>query len=615
MSVRCLALLSAVALLGCGKSCKSDRPYVPYAVGDAPSTSTGGGAPSTSGTLLASAAPDDAGVLAEPALAAPAGATQWSVEGVDLTAPPGREFAFAIVRDIDDDGKTDAVAVVKPKVDPGDKRASASLGEIVFYAGERRGQPPEVLAAAQPSRIDASCTPVLRFGRASAREAVAEIGSTCAQGPSSRSIIVVRLARSPSVVYDLVLRDVPGAPKLSVDVDTRDRDHDGVDDVALNVTIEGGAPPFEPGPKLSATIAYFDRPAGPSRDPDEPEASFRAIASQAAVRAQRAKDAATVPVLVDQMRALYRAMCTEGGGARLTTRSGAGAISCGSSKALEDAFVAEVRAWVTQGDALRALLAAEGAQRPPASKSAARTTELGKLLGQVAPLVQARSARVLRGSLESRAPAHPSWGSLSFDPAGNLLVRTDGKVLSIDPESFEATETEESPWTTQVLSPDGKSRWLEAYHACEAVPERATLAPTGGDGDLRDVVLPVVPTFGTRCTGSRASSAKVLPIAWGPRGLEAIVSGVPVLIPDGAASASVLLAPLDQAPPRGSSRSPGGKVFAMPARDGVLVRGPKSVRVQARELEPYESLRGCTVADDAAHLACEKDGKPVLVAF
>src|SRR6185295_15347072 len=99
---------------------------------------------------------------------------------------------------------------------------------------------------------------------------------------------------------------------------------------------------------------------------------------------------------------------------------------------------------------------------------------------------------------------------------------------------------------------------------------RATFAPTG-DGDMSDVLLPIAPRLGRACAGGRGEPASAIPIAWGPRGLEALVAGHPVLMkPDGAEALADLL---DQAPPQGSPRSSSGKLVVLPVSSGLLVRG------------------------------------------
>lgn len=590
-----------LGLGGCAKSCKDDHPYVPYSVSDAPS-----------GSAAANEKPpeEDAGVKsAEPSIIAPSKTGTWKLEGLELVAPAGKEFALAIVRDVDDDGKKDALAVVRPA-----SPSSSGASELLFYRGSSMGSPVS-LATSPVARIEAGCTPVLRLERVGPRSAFAELGATCPRATSSRGVFVVRLAKEPAITFDVVVRDPAGAPSIAVDVDGADRDKDGIDDIALRVAIEGGGPPFEPGPRLAAKVAFFDRLAGPSRDPDEPEASFRAIAAQAAAKA-KGKDAPSVPVLVQQMRALYRAMCLEGGSPRLVKpRGGGGAISCGTSKPLEDAGVAEVRALVLQGDALRAVAAADVAQLAPATKTAAKTAEIVSFLNQVAPGVQAKSSRTLVATVPVVRTPHPAWGGLAFEAGNKLLVRTGTKVIRFEPESGEESDSDVTPWPSQVLSPDGKSRWLEAYNACEGVALRATFAPTGGDGDIKDVLLPIAPTLGTRCSGSRGEAAPAVPLAWGARGLETLVSGQPLLVRPESSQASLLASFLDEPPAQGSPRSPSGKAMALATRDGVLVRGAKWSRVRAPDLEPYDDLRACTVSDDASMIACEKRGKVVFAAF
>ncbi len=602
-----LALLGlALFASGCAKACKNDRPYVPYSVGDATSSADGGAA------AAAAAGPEkEPPPVTTPALVAPLRATSWRVaEGLDLTAPPGRELALALVHDVDGDGAPDALAVTKPAGTPG-----SGTVDLVLVRGS---QPGKRIADATPTLVASGpvlrpeCSPVARLERVGPRSAFAELGMTCTRGGSSRTSAVVRLAAQPTVTFQVTIVDPPSAAKLSLDVDGADRDKDGIDDVYVRVTLEGASAPFEPAPHVTGKLVFFDRPAGASRDPDEPEGSLRALAQLAGARA-RGKDAATVPVLVQQARALYRAICEEGGAPRLTKRNGGGAISCGASGALEDAGVAEVRAAVASGDALRAFAAAASAQAAPAKRTAQRTSEIQQLLNQVAPVLSARASRMISPSvpLESTRARHPEWGPLAFDAAGHVLVRGGGHVVSVDPTTGEEQPSEVGTWPSQVLSPDGHSRWLEVYHACEGVALRATFAPTGAEGDIRDVVLPIAPPLGSRCAGTRSDPVPGIPLAWGPRGLEAIVSGQLVLFKDGDATATILASAVDQGGPPGSPRAPGGGTVALATPFGVLVRGPgpKAVRVSATELEASTELRHCVATDDGTRVACVRSGK------
>lgn len=603
------ALLACVVLLpACAKSCKNDRPYVPYTVGETGPGSDGGAGASTPSS--ASAEPPK--VTVTPALVAPARATSWhAADGLEIVAPPGRELALALVEDLDGDGSSDALVVVKPMAEPGGPNGSADL---YMQPGARKGSafPAPALLLSGPL-VDAKggCAPTARLERIGKRSAYVELGTACGRAAGARAAAVVRLAAAPSTAWSVNVVDPPSAPRLSLEVDGADRDKDGIDDVAVRVTLDDGSA------KASAKLAFFDRPAGASRDPDEPEASLRAIAQQATARAGRVKDAPAVPALVAQVRALYRAMCDEGGAPRLLKRGGAGgAVSCGTSSALEDAGVADVRSAVITGDALRAGLASLVAQASPAKRTPARTSELGQLLGQVAPIVSARSARVLTptSGVDVTRARHPEWGPLTFDGAGRVLVRGGGRVVAIDPASGEEQASEVPPWPSQVVSPDGHSRFLEAYHACDGVAVRATFSPMGGsDGDVREVVVPVAPPLGSRCAGSRSDPVAALPLAWGPRGLEAIVAGQLVLFKERENVASVLPAALDQGGPPGAPRSTGGAVVAFALPSGVLVKGPngKAVRVTATELEPYAELRQCVASEDGTRVACVRQGKVV----
>jgi len=600
-----LPVLVSSVLGGC-RGCANDRPYVPPAPDAAAAAVVDAASP-----VLATEE-TDSGNLVQPALVAPPATTSWQTNGMTLEAG-GREIVLALVGDFDGDGRKDALALVRPVV--AERKPGSSTGELVFFHGGADGAPAGAIAVGPALGVQSSCVPTARLEKIGPRSAFAEIGSSCPRGNGSRAIIVVRLsAPAPAVAFDAVVTDPREAPKLSLDVDATDRDKDGIDDVVLRIGIEGGGVGAETAPRLGAKLAFFDRPAGPSRDPEEPEASLRTIATQAAAKAGKPKDAPAVAPIVQQMRALYRAMCLEGGAPRVTKIHGGSAVPCGISKPLEDAGVAEVRAYVTQGDALRAFAAAEAAQMAPATKTAAKTTELGKLLGEVAPVVEPRSVRTLAAPVDAARDGHPEWGPLAFEFTGKLIVRHGKSVQRVDPESGEG-DAAEMIWRDEVVSPDGKSRWIEAYHACEGVALRATFAPTG-DGEMTDVMLPIPPRLGKSCNGGRGEPASAVPIAWGPRGLEAIVAGQPVLIKTDSPHASALTAFTDEIPPPGSPRSHSTKAFALAMSTGVLVRGRAATdrwsMVRSPDLEPYGDLRRCTVNDDGSRIACVRRGKVIV---
>jgi hypothetical protein len=601
------ALAAVASALGGCRSCANDHPYVPPAVEFATTTAADAAA-----AAVPTFTRPDGGARVEAAVAPPPDATSVPLDGASLEAG-GREIALVLARDFDDDGKKDAIAIVRPVAR--ERRPGSPAGEVVYFHGSDTRAEGRPLATSIPGpavALQGGCAPTARLEAIGPRAAFVEIGMVCPRGTASRAIVVLRLPRSggaaiPEVAFDAVVVDPPFAPKLAVDAESVDRDKDGLDDVVVALTIEG-----EKGAATAtAKLAFFDRPAGPSRDPEEPEASLHTLAASAAARAGKAKDASGAAValgLVAQVRALYRAACLEGGAPRLTQIHGGAAASCGSSKALEEASVAEVRAFAARGDALRAFAAAADAQQAPATKTAARSAELQKALVEVAPVVQASSVRVLGAAVDRAGETQPAWGPLAFEPSGKVLVRHGASVVRADVQTGDEATVDVPAWKSDVLSPDGKSRWIEAYHACEGVALHATFAPTG-DGDIVDVLLPVEPRLGKSCSGARGDPAATVPISWGPRGLEALVAGQPVLLkldPPGATSLPGLL---DEPAPQGSPRSASRKSFALAVATGVLLRGRNAEKwalVRARELEPYAQLRHCVASDDATKIACEQ---------
>jgi hypothetical protein len=597
-------------LLGAGcHGCRDDHPYVPYTI--ASSEAEAKAVPAEASVPEAAGAPADAAAFAgEIAVPAPPGLAHWEVDGVVLDAPQGDVFVSAVVGDFDGDGAKDCFAIVRP-ADGNDP------GVLVLYRGGGHGGHPAPVTFAPPTGLarEASCVPVDRLVLAGRRSVIAELGATCEAHPSAapaRWVAVVSAETAPRVLVAATVSDPAGAPTLSIDAEVSDRDGDGRDDVALRVTIEGGGPPLEPGPRVSGVLAWLDRPAGLSRDASATEASFASLAAMASAKALRSVEAPVVPGYVAQARALWRAACADGGAPRVVAAAGTAPMVCGAGRALEDLGLAEVRAYTTMGDGLRAALALDRAERPPAANTQGRVREAEKWITQVAPLVKAQAVRGIAAVPAAPTGRGPAWGSLAFEAGGKLLVRTRAGVVRVDPDlGDEAAAPDVAEWKESVGAPDGSLKWIETYDPCDGLPLRATFEPASGD-DLREVALPVVAALGGKCVGSRGALARAVPVAWGAGGLEAIVEGELVLVAGDLSRASALATFLDQAVTAGAPRSPDGKTYVVATGTGLVVRGPggKSRVYRAAELEgTYGEQRGCAVSGDGTHVACARGGK------
>jgi hypothetical protein len=608
------AVIVVISAASC-HGCREGHPYVPYAIGSS-QAATPAAAASAPIAIGAPGVPGaaDAGrpsFIGEAATLAPPDVSTWPVDDVVLQAGEGRVFVSALVRDFDGDGARDAFAI--------ERTADGSDAyDLAYYRGQKQANTLQASSAlSPPAGLSRSpgCNMTSRLVGVGKASVLVELGAACGLSTSSapdRWVALVGAAgQDAKVRLAVTIADPRGAATLSVEGDATDRDGDGLDDVALRVTIEGGDAPLEPGPRVGAVFAWLDRTAGLSRDIAATETSFASLAATAAARAVRAKEAPGVSVFVAQVRALWRSTCADGGAPRVVGVAGTGAITCGAARALEDLGLAEVRAYVTNGDALRATLALDRAQRHPASRTAPRAIEAQRWISRLAPVANARAVRAVSAVPAVGAGHEPAWGALAFEPNGKLLVRTRAGVVRVDPDAGDETAAEgAADWKTAVTSPEGTTRWIETYDPCDGLPLRATFAPTGGD-DLHDVALPVAPPLGARCVGSRGALARTLPIAWGPMGIEAIVEGQLVLISRDLAHAALLATLLGQPAAPGAPRSPDGKTLVVATDAGLLVQGAGHARLlRAPELDgTYGDQRDCAVGNDGSHVACVRAGK------
>ena len=611
---------ACAALAGC-RGCRNEHPYVPYRI-------EGGAASTLAVSVETGPPPAEAGpFVRELATAAPANATSWTLGSAVIAAPQGTTFRLGLVWDIDGDAHDDLLTLVE-ELGQHDEPAREGL---YFYRGGASGtSPPLRVAIGNASSVGPGCTRIERLARVGKRSAAVEVGQSC-PAPSPRAAVMqpdrdiavlswADGALRPRLALPIV--DPPDAPSLSFDVEATDVDGDGLDDITLRVSLVGGGPPFEPRPAVHATFRWFDRPAGMSRQPDEPEASLHTIAAGATARATKAKDAAASLALADAGKALFQAVCEESSGRRVAPPPSPHPLACNAGRSLEDLGLAATRAYVTMGDALDAIAALDAAQLPPASRTAARTAEATAWVTQLAPVVQAVSVRAigavpLLGSIGighdgsvADPPAGVSWSALRFEPSGSLLVRTPSGVVRVEPvQGDEAEAAGMVAWGSSVVSPDGTVRLLEATSPCRGVVLEARFGAGAGGSEWR-LELPIAASLASPCSGGHGEPAPVFPVAWGASGLEADVAGQPLLFSSDGKRATPLVQWLGQPVTLGAPRSPDGKTVVVPTTLGIVVRGEKSRIFRAKELDHgYSELRDCVVSDDGARVACVRGGR------
>ena len=553
---------------------------------------------------------------------APANTTKWTLEDLAFEAPPGSLIVAAIARDLDGDGQRDIAAYVQP--------AAGGGGELRLYRGDDKGgllasRPVTGSGGSADVALPAPCLGKPTMSLVGPHTIALELRPACGDAaPSPRRFLLAAFAPVPSIRWSARVAEPPSGWQFAVDADAPDRDGDGVDDPTISFALEGGGPPYEPGDRIVARLRYWDRPAGLSRDRTEPEASFQIVAQHASARAGKKATAIVVPSLVRRLRLLHAALCTEAGSPWIDIGGDHG-IGCGASRGMEDAAAAEVKASLTMGDVLTAVVARERLSNGIAQKTTKTRNEIDKQILAAMP-VQWATTKDLRSTPSTPSKGSIAWGALAFEKAGTLVIRTSTGVIRVDPLTLDDGEANDVPtWTWEVGVPGKDARLSAVVDACDApylaarvsghdVPTGATVLP-----------LPILPPFGpNRCGEGKSGGAQTTPVAWGASGLFALVDDEPVIVPaelttpTGGRATGTTPAPaakVDGPFVLGAPRSPSGQYLVVPTRFGLVRRDdagatPTNLLIRAKDYEGlYTTLRECAVSNDGTKLACVRDGQ------
>ncbi len=390
------------------------------------------------------------------------------VGGVAIPAPDGQRFAVWLPVDLDGDGSAGDVLATLLQAD------GSALAAVAVYRRAGTGFNPVVLTGPEPA--DPRCTDTtLRL--TSPRSAV--VGYRCTSpGAADAGVqphapeyaqeqVVVALGPAPVVRYRVALLPGLSGSSLALRVEAVDRDGDGRDDVVVSL---GAGAPGSP-PRVEARVVLFDRAGGTARDVNEPAASLGAVVDGARRQVGRRRAGAVAAVaMLDDLTRLRRALCAEGGTARLRLGGALGVDCSGSQAAFTAGAEVLARAWLALGE----LPAAFAETRPQTAGvlGVASSERLLQDLGRAAVLERGVTARP---------------GPFAAQPLDGVIPARTG-VLALEP----------------VAAPVALSLHGPATGRIELVT--LTFAP-GPPGEVRDV-LPRAPDgslavvgFAETCTG------------------------------------------------------------------------------------------------------------------
>lgn len=544
MSPRSL-LLAVVATLPACDGCHEGKPYTPYTLTDPPGSASAGAQAAVhedAGSSDAGAAPAFAVVAAS---TPPGDGARWPLEAGAAAPPAGHTFAQGLILDVDGDGKRDLLAWA---------RAPDGLRGELWFASGKSPADGRLVAALPDGLASPGCNPSATLSQISATTAVLDFEPRCSgrlRERSARWIAVVRPAPVPEISLELRVGAPFDGESLQVSLDGRDRDDDGRGDLAATITLTGAPRPLPRGGTASATLAFFDRPAGLSRDPTEPEASFKVIAHGLVLDGRKKTTAPRIPASSRSARRLHALLCDDG---KAVITTSAGPVRCGDVHLEEDATMAEIEAALNLGDPLAAFAAlarldAMGSHRK----------DVDKLVAKHLPSVAGRLARTTAAEPDIEPP--PARSPVAFTPEGDILVRERARVVRVDQSSFEETPLDAPRWPVRLGWPAGDAPSWTLTAVEESCDAPTLIAQLGGGG----VPLPIA-------TPTRCAAGAPLPIDLLGGGLIA-VRGEVLSLPLQSAPRPTIAESLAAAPPveLGAARSPDGHTIAVTTSRGPLV--------------------------------------------
>jgi hypothetical protein len=451
----------------------------------------------------------------------PDGTRQIDVESRPVRIEEGAIRASALF-DFDRDGDRDALVVVL---------GAPGAAARVLYA-ERRGAElaPLVSLASRASLSirgagrETSCAPSgATVTPLSDALVIATVESLCndEDAPRLASTWVLSADERPRA---LELFELAGrAEGEGLAFAAADRDHDGHDDLEVEVRI---ATPSAP---VTATLTWMNRAAGLAREGEQPEPTLATLATQSRELVRRSPEEAIV--VAERAIALRDAVCREAERPRLFL-GGARGVPCGTSVgrayAVRAAALARRLGAGEPMDALAlssALEAFVGLDHQGVSIREGDRALVRESWLRVATVPPARLRVHRSGDARPLGDGRtPRLSSLAFLDERRLLVRGEpARVLHIEGDALVPDAGPERPELAEsrVLDPDHELVLAAIGRSCEGTV--VVIAPVDGPG-RREILVsprpaPAVAECPTMPEGHRADDGGFVPLGWAPSGL------------------------------------------------------------------------------------------------
>jgi hypothetical protein len=472
----------------------------------------------------------------------------------------------------------------------------------VWFASGKRAASGSILAALPGDLAGPGCSPSATLSRVGASMFSLDVDPRCSGHGRERGTRWVAIFRmmsgaAPELGLELHAGAAAEGETIAVSLDGRDRDADGRGDLTVTVTLTGAPHPLPGGASAAATLAFFDRPAGLSRDPSEPETSLRGVAASLAADARKRTTASHVRAAAGAAARLYALLCDDARKPIVTTS--AGPVRCGDVRLVEEAAVAETEAALNLGDPFAAMSAL--------ARVEPRRKDLDGLLAKSIPSVAGKLVRTTAATPDVQPP--PAFGPVAILPGGDILVRTRDRVIKVDHVSFEEARVDAALlWPSQLASPTNPPAWTLA--SVEERCDAPTLLARFGASAAEPIQVPFPILAGPRCTEAARVPLDLLGTT--QQGALLAIRGELVVVPAEAPPRPVLTDAFVAAPSAsvelGAARSPNGRVVAVSTVRGVLVAtvegAGRAAKAKLWTTPAVDSASACVPNDTADRIAC-----------